>query len=85
MKRAIIVVAVAIACHFAAVAGATIYYLMLDAPEFPPIASNPVYWMLFGALLTAAGWRLTPLGFRRRKRAATAGKIPQGSRGSQYS
>jgi hypothetical protein len=66
MKRAIIVAALGIVCHFAAVAGATIYYLMIDAHEFPPIASNPVYWLLFGALMAIAGWRFVRPGLRRR-------------------
>jgi hypothetical protein len=59
MRRALVFLALAIGCHFAAVALSMLFYLSIDAPDFPSPPDNPVYWVVFGTLMIAGlhRWR----------------------------
>jgi hypothetical protein len=52
----LIILALVVSCLFVTVAFAMLYYLWVDAPDFPSIPDNLVYWTAFGILLAITGY-----------------------------
>jgi hypothetical protein len=59
MKRALVLVALVLGCHFAAVMVTGLSYLVFGPPgHFSRVTEDPVYWAAFGTLLGITGyWR----------------------------